>query len=501
MFPVLSRVEAIAAASARETVTADEFELRRRAFGALRELLSRLGQRYRLVIVIDDLQWADADSTSLLAFIFRLPNPPHLLLVGCYRTEEAEVNPVLQELLSLRKKPEYKLAGEELCLQPMSTEDIRCLAAQLLREAPQSGADEVLIESVAAETLGHPLFACCYLNEVIADPAFATSITSGSSVHLDDVIWNRVTRLPAETQRLLQLVAIAGQPLREHDLFSTAGTGCDNLAHLNQLRANHLVRSAGERISSLVDTYHDRVRETVLARTTPAQRQAFHLQLAQTLEAAGDKDVESLARHFLAAGRHVQARDYYAMAAKRAAASLAFEQTVKLYRQALELCSEGDVEKTDFQAKLGDALVNVGRGAEAGEAYLAAAAGREGVDQLELLRRASMAYLLCGYFDRGMELLSNVVRLVGLRLPQKASTALLSLAMGRLRLWIRGTRFRPCDPDELAIEDQVRIDTCWSVAHGLSMIDYVRGADFAARYLLMAMRRVIVPAWHAAWPL
>ena len=116
VFPVLSRVEAIAAASARETVTADEFELRRRAFGALRELLFRLGQRYRLVIVIDDLQWADADSISLLAFLFRLPNPPNLLFVGCYRTEESEVNPVLQELFSLRKKPEYLLAGEEAVL-------------------------------------------------------------------------------------------------------------------------------------------------------------------------------------------------------------------------------------------------------------------------------------------------------------------------------------------------------------------------------------------------
>ncbi len=307
-------------------------------------------------------------------------------------------------------------------------------------------------------------------------------------MHLDDVIWNRVSRLPAETRRMLQFVAIAGQPLRERNLFSIAGTGCDDLARLNQLRTNHLVRSVGEGISSLVDTYHDRVRETVLARTTPAQGQEFHLKLAQTLEFAGDGDFESLARHFLGAGRDVQAKEYYVLAAHRAAASLAFEQTVRFYRQALKLCSPGDLEEADLQARLGDALVNVGRGAEAGEAYLAAASGRKGVDQLELLRRASTAYLLSGYFDRGMELLSNVVRLAGLRLPRRTSTALLSLAMGRLRLWIRGTRFRPCDPGGLTIEDQVRIDTCWSVAHGLSMIDNVRGADFAARHLLLALR-------------
>ncbi|MHB0960538.1 MAG: serine/threonine-protein kinase [Pirellulaceae bacterium] len=488
VFPVLNRVEAIAAASARETVTVGEIELRRRAFDALRELLFRLGRRYRLVIVIDDLQWADADSISLLAFLFRLPNPPNLLFVGCYRTDKSTVNRVLQELFSLRNQPDYLLTGEELCLQPMNAEDIKCLTAQLLREAPHSAADQALIEGVAAETLGHPLFTYCYLNEVLADPVFTASITAGRSVHLDDVIWNRVSRLTAETQRMLQLVAIAGQPIREHDLFSIAGTGCDDQSRLNQLRADHLVRSVGERVSSLVDTYHDRVREAVLAHVTFEHGRGLHLQLAQTLETAHDRDFESLARHFLAGGAIIQARDYYALAANRAAASLAFDQTVRFYRQALELCSDTDKEKIDLQARLGDALVNVGKGAEAGEAYLAAAAGREGVDQVELLRRASLAYLLGGDFDRGVKLLSNVARLVGLRLPQKPSTALLSLAMGRLRLWIRGTRFRPCEPGGLAIEDQVRIDTCWAVAHGLSMIDLVRGADFSARHLLFAMR-------------
>ncbi|MHB0960540.1 MAG: serine/threonine-protein kinase [Pirellulaceae bacterium] len=488
VFPVLGRVEAIAAASAREAVTADEIELRRTAFGALRELLFRLGQRYRLVIVMDDLQWADADSITLLAFLFRLPTPPNLLLVGCYRTEESAVNPVLQELFSLRKEPEYRLAGDDVCLPPMTGEDIRCLASQLLREAPHIRTDEILIESVAAETLGHPLFACCYLNEIMADSAFATGVTSGSSVHLDDVIWNRVNRLPTETRQMLQLIAVAGQPIRERDLFRIAGTGSDDLARLNQLRASSLVRSVGEGSNSVVDTYHDRVREAVLAHTTLEHGQTLHHQLAQALEAAGDSDFESLARHFLAAGRRAQARDYYALAANRAAASLAFDQTVRLYRQALALCSDDDLKKTDLHARLGDGLVNVGRGAEAGEAYLAAAAGRMGLDHLELLRRASLAYLLSGYFDQGMELISTVAKLTGLRLPKKPTTALLSLAIGRFQLWIRHERFRLKDPGQVAIKDQVRMDTCWSIAQGLSMIDYVRGADFAARHLLLAMR-------------
>ena len=248
--------------------------------------------------------------------------------------------------------------------------------------------------------------------------------------------------MPAETQRMLQLVAIAGQPLREHDLFSIAGTGCDDLARLNQLRANHLVRSVGEGISSLVDTYHDRVREAVLAHTTPEHGQELHLQLAQTLEAAGDRDFESLARHFLAAGRHVQARDYYAMAANRAAASLAFDQTVKLYQQALSLCDMKDPDRPKWMACLGDALVNAGRGVEAGIAYVAAADSSEGLERLELRRRAFIQYLLNGDFDQGMTILSSVLKEVGIRFPRSRMLSLLSFVLTDVRLRLPGTKGR-----------------------------------------------------------
>ncbi|HUH05868.1 MAG TPA: serine/threonine-protein kinase, partial [Kofleriaceae bacterium] len=86
VFPVLRQVEAIAIAPSKEAEPADDRERRARVFGAFRELFARLAAYRRLVIVIDDLQWADADSAVLLRELLRGPDAPRMLLVATVRT-------------------------------------------------------------------------------------------------------------------------------------------------------------------------------------------------------------------------------------------------------------------------------------------------------------------------------------------------------------------------------------------------------------------------------
>src|SRR6185295_9583493 len=123
LFPVLKRVEAVAQAPARGST--DPQELRQRAFGALTELMARLADRQPLVLAIDDLQWGDADSGALLAKLLGPPDPPALLLLASYRSEEADT-------ACLRTLRAERLQAREVALGPLPDDDARQLARELL---------------------------------------------------------------------------------------------------------------------------------------------------------------------------------------------------------------------------------------------------------------------------------------------------------------------------------------------------------------------------------
>ncbi len=89
LFPVLGRVPAIATSMPARSV-GDPQEVRTLAFAALREALGRLADRHPLLLFLDDLQWADANTPALLADLMRFPSPPSLFLVLASRPEGAE---------------------------------------------------------------------------------------------------------------------------------------------------------------------------------------------------------------------------------------------------------------------------------------------------------------------------------------------------------------------------------------------------------------------------
>jgi hypothetical protein len=490
VFPVLHRVDAVAAAPRPEFEIPDQQELRRRAFAALRALLAGIGREKPLVVAIDDLQWADPENAPLVVELVRSPDPPLLLLLGSFRTEDVETSPFLRSILGAdgEESSRLSLRFQELSVGALSQGESRALALALL------GRDDAVTRAeahlVARESQGNPFFIDELVKHIQGEGGLAERSPAAGAITLDEVLWTRVSRLPDDARRLLGIVTVSGRPVSQRLAFQAAGlqSGSEGRAAVGLLRASRLIRATGPARRDSVEIYHDRIRETLVARIPPELLRDHHARLAETLEATPGADPESLAVHFQGGCQVEKAAHYFLLAADRAAETLAFGQAARLYRRALDLSGPSARDLTALNRKLGDALANAGRGGEAAGAYLAATASASVADALEMKRRATMQLIISGRVDEGLAALRGVLAALGMALPRSPRHSLAWLIVRRAWLALRGFGFRRRDTSQLSAEQLTRIDLCWSAASGLSVIDPICGAEFQTRGLLLALR-------------
>jgi tRNA A-37 threonylcarbamoyl transferase component Bud32 len=474
LFPVLAGVPAVAEAPRRPELP-DPQEARRQAFAALRELLARVGDRQPLVVWVDDLQWGDLDSARLLSDLLALPDAPRLLLLACYRRDDAESSPFLQAFLSSDGKAADR---RDLPVDVLGPAEARQLALSLF-----GAGEEARAEAVARESGGSPFF----IGELVQVARSSASAVAGG-ITLAGLVRARVDRLPHDERRLVEVVAASGRVMSEGAALRAAGIEAPEPELLIRLRSARLLRSVGTESGAMVEAYHDRIREAVIAGLPPEALRGCHARLAAALEGLAGADPEAVADHLHAAGEAARAADYYTRAAERAEAALAFDQAARLYRQVLELVPLKRGEGWELRGKLGDALAHAGRGAEAATEYLEAAQGTSGVASQEMQRRAAEQYLLSMHVEQGIAAARSALQQVGINWPATPRRTLLALLWQRARLRLRGLRFHLRPPQQIPVVEVQRADTCWSLATGMNYIDPLRSYYFMDRGLLQAFR-------------
>lgn len=473
VFPVLLRVQAIAEFPRKAIDTPNPQELRRQAFSAFRELVGRMAIRWKVVLMLDDLQWGDSDSAVLLSELVRMPDAPPVLVILSCRTEEADASLMLAALRGVLR------AEEQVHVEatPLAVADAEDLAKLLLADADAPESDRV--RRIARESMGSPYF----VDELVRFAKVGSGLDD-ASLRLEDALHCRISRLPDDSSALLRVVAVAGGIISEQVATRAANVqGEAARMAAAELRAGHLLRST--RSASALNTFHDRVRETVLAHLDAVTLRALHARLAEAFIASKATDPDVLTFHFGASGNRNREVEWALVAAKRAEDALAFDRVVALYKRALAIGIPNPQRLALLEA-LGDALTNAGRLGEAAELRLGLAHEVNSVRALQLKTLAAEQLLSSGRLEKGATVLEEVLRAVRIYVPKSPWAILVALVFVRLVLTLRGLNFRAFK-DELHPAVAIGIDALIAASSGVSTTNQVLARYFSTRALLRAL--------------
>jgi hypothetical protein len=476
-FPALSRVDAIARAPLDEGHVKNPLEQRKRAFSGLREVLQALTKQKPVVLLIDDLHFADDDSLQLLKTLVSAADAPQLTL---YATLNPQLCRDMRQAGVRWRELESALhpSASELVLTGLDLAAATDLAHHLLALDMPARAPEPHV--IAREAEGHPR-----LIEELVQHLKEHEYTGQLSV--EDVVTRRTAMLEDASLHIVALLATADAPLPPEVLSHATGLDPDELAReLTSLKLARLVRTIGVRGKERLELYHDRIRDVVLRQFPSELRTVHHRALALAYEVSRSEDYEAMSRHFRGSGSRDRAAEYATRAADEAALALAFGRAARLYQEAVDLL--GDAVTPELSAKLGEALVNSGRGPEGARAFLAAAGDRTTAEAIDLRRRAAEQFMTSGHASEGLDAARRVVRDLGLPLSENAALGRFRAALRRIGVDLRGLTFRSRDTSEISALDLVRIDACWSMFVGLCAIEPLRVADPLSLHIVLALK-------------
>jgi tetratricopeptide (TPR) repeat protein len=481
LFPVLERLRAVQHLLSVRSGGGDAVDNRQRAESALRELFSRIAARRPVVIWIDDLQWGDLDSAGILQGWLQRGVELPLLLVVSYRADEVETSECLRSFLA-SSGADTASASKLVEVNALAREDVQALCRHKLGRSH----DSALIERIVRESQGSPFLAAQL--SALAEAKLARGDADVRTISIGDLITQMRAMLPAEARHLLCVLAVAGRPIAPKLALRAARLRRGGRELVHALRRLQLVRMRDVAGESLLEVYHDRVRENVQRLLSASESQQIHGSLLEALEYGGNRaDPDWLHTLAIGASQRVAAYRYGLAAAERAMTTLAFERAVQLYMRCIELSDAPKAQRASLVRKLAQALDCAGRGSEAADAYLEAAELTSGADSVALLRLGTSHLLRSGRFEEGETMLQRVLTAMDMNVPRTQTGLLAAIVWERFRNALRGLRYTPRSEAELPAAQLERIEAYTALRHETLAIDPVRAALFHARGLRLAL--------------
>ncbi|MEQ1909154.1 MAG: BTAD domain-containing putative transcriptional regulator [Vicinamibacterales bacterium] len=293
-----------------------------------------LAQAFRvaapIAMVLDDLQWADADTIEWLQYFLRAAAGTRCLVVATVRAEEEQDNPPLLRLLRQLERDALLTA---VVLGPLDQE----ATAQLAGAVAEHALDDQTLARTYRDTEGHPLF-------IVERGRMELAQEPGASVdnalsRVQSVVAARLALLSTEARSTAEVAAALGRDFRFDMLAQVSDLEEDALVRaVDELWQRHIVRvQADERW----DFSHDRIREVAYSFIGPARARLIHRRIAQAMELLFanrlDEVSASIAGHLDRGGQAARAVPFLERAAAVATRVSANEEAIRCLTQALAL--------------------------------------------------------------------------------------------------------------------------------------------------------------------
>jgi DNA-binding SARP family transcriptional activator len=306
------------------------------------------------LLIIDDLQWCDAETIEMIGFVIRSRQTAPVLIVGTVRSEEI---PGHHPLVGLIDALGHDQAVTTVPLDRFDEATTATLAARLRAE---DTIDPKLAARLWSETEGNPLFV------IEAHRAGISSDTSQAVLTptMRAVLRDRLGQLTDGARQSAMVAAVIGRPFSIGLMVSATGIDEHELVdNIDELWRRRIIRDQGSRY----DFSHDKLRAVALEMVSPARRRQLHRAVAEAIAVEFHNDIDAaspqLAAHYDQAGMVEPAIDAYRVAGSQAVAVSALDEAVTMFRRALSLLADvptspdRDALELDIRIALGSPLV------------------------------------------------------------------------------------------------------------------------------------------------
>lgn len=362
---------------------------------SIKEFIIESSKLKPIIIVLEDLHWADESSIELLTSLFKLIKKTPVLFINIFRPGYGEGPDKV-----INAAAEYSKQSHTLKLQALEKSDSEKLTKKLLKDiksvpdkvtrkiARRSGGNPFFIEEVIRSLIDNQFIVIEKGHTLINDNIVSAVIPNS----INEVIMSRIDRLDNPTKQLLKVASVIGQSFFSRILCYMVKNKSEIDNSMDYLERVQLIT---ERVRMGEVEYifkHAIARETIYNSILQQTRKELHLQVATTIESQFEKEKDELygmlAYHYSRAGELDKTEEYLELAGKAALDSSASSEALNYYQQALEL----------YKKKLGNSCDS---------AYMA-----------KLEKSIAMAYQYKGCYSEAATHYSHSLKYLGQKLPK-----------------------------------------------------------------------------------